>query len=130
VPRRRASPGLSRRGSSTFRRTTAPIPISGPSGGTTTATWRTARGRRFGFQLTFFRNSLSPHPKARISRWATNEVYLAHFALTDVQGGRFRSYERLERGAVGLAGAQGSPFRVWLGDWSSSRGTEEGRRKI
>jgi predicted secreted hydrolase len=79
----------------------------------------TAAGRRFGFQLTFFRNSLSPHPAARLSRWAANEIYLAHFALTDIQGDRFRSYERLERGALGLAGAEASPFRVWLGDWSS-----------
>jgi predicted secreted hydrolase len=80
----------------------------------------TAAGRRFGFQLTFFRNALSPHPPARASRWAAGEVYLAHFALTDVEAGRFRSFERLERGALGLAGAQASPFRVWLGDWSSS----------
>jgi predicted secreted hydrolase len=87
----------------------------------------TAAGRRFGFQLTFFRNSLSPHPPPRASQWATNEVYLAHFALTDVQGGRFRSYERLERGALGLAGAEGSPFRVWLGDWSSEGPPDRGR---
>jgi predicted secreted hydrolase len=87
----------------------------------------TAAGRRFGFQLTFFRNSLAPHPPARVSRWATNEVYLAHFALTDVQGGRFRSDERLERAAVGLAGAEASPFRVWLGDWSSEGPPDRGR---
>ncbi|MEA2693401.1 MAG: hypothetical protein QOJ16_2788 [Acidobacteriota bacterium] len=80
----------------------------------------TAEGRRFGFQLTFFRNALSPHPPERASRWATNQVYLAHFTLTDVEAGRFRSFERLERGAVGLAGAQASPFRVWLGDWASA----------
>jgi predicted secreted hydrolase len=80
----------------------------------------TAEGRRFGFQLTFFRNALSPHPPERASRWATNQVYLAHFTVTDVETGRFRSFERLERGAVGLAGAQGSPFRVWLGDWASA----------
>ncbi|HEV7517012.1 MAG TPA: lipocalin-like domain-containing protein [Thermoanaerobaculia bacterium] len=80
----------------------------------------TAEGRRFGFQLTFFRNALTPHPPERASRWATNQVYLAHFTLTDVDSGRFRSFERLERGAVSLAGAQASPFRVWLGDWSSA----------
>jgi predicted secreted hydrolase len=80
----------------------------------------TTEGRRFGFQLTFFRNALTPHPPERASRWATNQVYLAHFTLTDVDSGRFRSFERLERGAVGLAGAQPLPFRVWLGDWSST----------
>jgi predicted secreted hydrolase len=94
----------------------------------------TAAGRRFGFQLTFFRNSFSPRPAARASKWAANEIYLAHFALTDVakiagENGRFRSYERLERGAVGLAGAEVSPFRVWLGDWSAS-GPGEGSNPL
>ncbi|HZF13984.1 MAG TPA: lipocalin-like domain-containing protein [Thermoanaerobaculia bacterium] len=79
----------------------------------------TQAGRRFGFQLTFFRHALSPHPPERASRWAASQVYLAHFALTDVEGGRFHSFERLERGALGLAGAEALPFRVWLGDWSS-----------
>ena len=43
---------------------------------------------------------------------------MAHFALTDVAGKRFQSFERFERGAAGLAGAQASPFDVWLEDWS------------
>ncbi len=77
----------------------------------------TAEGRRFGFQLTFFRQALAPRPAPRTSAWATRDVYLAHFALSDVDGGRFRSFERVSRGALGLAGAQGAPFRVWLGTW-------------
>jgi predicted secreted hydrolase len=43
---------------------------------------------------------------------------MAHFALTDVRGGRFDAHERFERGALGLAGARMRPFRVWLDDWS------------
>jgi predicted secreted hydrolase len=98
----------------------------GPHPGFRTEWWyytgnlATPAGRRFGFQLTFFRNALTPHPPERASRWAASEVYLAHFALTDVEAGRFHSFERLERGALGLAGAQAAPFRVWLGDWSAS----------
>jgi len=80
----------------------------------------TPAGRRFGFQLTVFRNALTPHPPARGSEWAASQVYLAHFALTDVEGGRFRSFERLERGALGLAGAQAVPFRAWVGTWSAA----------
>ncbi|RMD75301.1 MAG: carotenoid 1,2-hydratase, partial [Chloroflexi bacterium] len=38
-------------------------------------------GRRFGFQLTFFRRALSPYPPVRESAWATNEIYMAHFAV-------------------------------------------------
>lgn len=76
-------------------------------------------GRRFGYQLTFFRFALSPDLPARGSRWGTNQAYMAHFAVTDVQGNRFHHFERTGRGALGLAGATGRPLRVWLDDWSA-----------
>lgn len=82
-----------------------------------TGNLRTPEGRAFGFQLTFFRNALAPDPPARRSAWATRDVYLAHFTLTDAEGRRFHSFERVRRGALGLAGAQAAPFRVWLDDW-------------
>jgi predicted secreted hydrolase len=82
----------------------------------------TREGRRFGFQLTFFRSALAPDMPARTSAWATRQAYLAHFTVTDVAGKRFRSFERWGRGALDLAGAQGAPFRVWVGDWSSTGG--------
>lgn len=78
-------------------------------------------GRRFGFQLTFFRRAVLPVAERveRESAWATEQVYMAHFTLTDVGGQKFQAFERLERGAGGLAGAQGDPFyQVWLRDWS------------
>ena len=77
-------------------------------------------GRRFGYQLTFFRRAVRPAEERleRSSDWATEQVYMAHFALTDVNGRAFYANERFERGAAGLAGAQGEPFyRVWLRDW-------------
>lgn len=80
----------------------------------------TAAGeRRFGYQLTFFRSELTPHPAKRESDWGTNEVYMAHFALTDVEGKRFRFAERFSRAALGLAGAGGRPLAVRLEDWSA-----------
>jgi predicted secreted hydrolase len=77
-------------------------------------------GERFGYQLTFFRRALLPPDQrpSRTSEWATDQVYMAHFALTDVAGAEHRSFEKLERGAAGLAGAQSDPFRVWVDDWS------------
>lgn len=82
----------------------------------------TREGRQFGFQLTFFRSALAPEtPETppRSSEWASRQAYLAHFTITDVEGERFHSFERWNRGALGLAGAQGRPFRVWLEDWSA-----------
>ncbi|MGE0158550.1 MAG: lipocalin-like domain-containing protein [Gemmatimonadales bacterium] len=74
--------------------------------------------RAFGFQLTIFRSALAPSAPALASDWATNQAYMAHFTLTDIEGGRFRAHERFARGAVGLAGARAEPLRVWVGDWS------------
>jgi predicted secreted hydrolase len=79
----------------------------------------TAEGQRFGYQLTFFRRALAPPVQRteRDSSWAADQVYMAHFALTDVDGRRYQSAERFARGAAGLAGAQSAPFTVWLEDW-------------
>ncbi len=90
-------------------------------------------GERFGYQLTFFRRAMTPpdgRPTAdRSSEWRTAQVYMAHFALTDVGGRTHRSFERFSRGAVGLAGAQAEPFRVWLEDWEVA-GPEIGRARL
>ncbi len=78
-----------------------------------------AGGQRFGYQLTFFRRALVP-PAGRITResaWAADQVYMAHFALTDAADQRYWAFERFARGAAGLAGAQASPYHVWLEDW-------------
>ncbi len=81
-------------------------------------------GRRFGYQLTFFRSALTARPEPRASRWAADQVYMAHFAVVDVEAARFASFERFARGAAGLAGADAGPFRVWLEDWSATGGGE------
>jgi predicted secreted hydrolase len=97
----------------------------------------TARdGERFGFELTFFRIALAP-PKSgpststaagalalvsnepgERSLWHARQIYIAHFAITDVGRREFHSSARYARAALGLAGAQASPFRVWLDSWS------------
>lgn len=84
-----------------------------------TGNLETTDGRHFGYQLTFFRRALLPPSQlpGRASDWATNQIYMAHFTLTDVEGESFQAFERFSRGAAGLAGAQGDPYRVWLEDW-------------
>ena len=80
--------------------------------------------RRFGFQFTLFRVALTPTGTLRrTSDWASNQLYMGHFTVTDVDGARFYADERFSRGAAGLAGAEGQPFRVWLEDWAVTAAT-------
>jgi len=120
-----------------FARALAPRPLSfpadhGPHPDFRTEWWyytgnlRTAAGRHFGFQLTFFRVALAPGvvltagAGPRASAWSTRQLYVAHFAVSDITGGRFHAFSRSSREALGLAGASASPFRVWLEDWSAA----------
>jgi len=82
-----------------------------------TGNLETSSGRHFGYQLTFFRRALTPSVVLRASDWATNQIYFAHFAVTDVQANEHFASERFSRGAAGLAGASGNPHRVWLENW-------------
>jgi predicted secreted hydrolase len=82
-----------------------------------TGNLETSTGRHFGYQLTFFRRALTPALASRASDWAANQIYFAHFALTDVQSNEHFAAERFSRGAAGLAGAVGNPHRVWLENW-------------
>src|SRR3954464_3831721 len=50
-------------------------------------------GRRYGFELTFFRVGVQPPGTPAESRWDLRNVALAHFAITDVNGKAFRYYE-------------------------------------
>jgi predicted secreted hydrolase len=73
-----------------------------------------AEGRRFGFELTFFRQGMEPGKKKQ-GTWDVDHVWLAHLALTDISGKRFFHTERLNRSGPGLAGAE--PGRIWNGNW-------------
>jgi predicted secreted hydrolase len=80
----------------------------------------TENQRRFGYQLTLFRVALAPGAPATDSAWRTHQIYMGHFAVTDVKSGNHHGFERFSRAAAGLAGARAAPFRVWLEDWSFS----------
>lgn len=122
-----------------FARVTEPRPFSfpadhGPHREYRTEWWyltgnlKNADGRHFGYQLTFFRQSLRPDAPQRSSNWAAQEVYLAHLGLTDVANNRFYAADQIARGgSIGLAGAQAEPFRVFLKDWSMEGSGENAR---
>lgn len=112
-----------------FARVTGPRPLSFPDDHGAHPDFRTewwyftgnltsASGKDYGFQLTLFRNALAPEARTRESDWATRQVWMGHFAVTDIAAATHRASERYQRGALGLAGASVRPVRVWLDDWS------------
>jgi predicted secreted hydrolase len=83
-------------------------------------------GQRFGFQLTFFRRQLRPSDTRRdwpepASAWRTNQIYLAHAALTDLSARRHVMAERVSRAALGMAGAatELAETRIFLNNWET-----------
>lgn len=84
-------------------------------------------GRRFGFELTIFRFALTPETPPSDSAWRTNQVYIAHFAVTDANAQTFYVAERFSRGAAGLAGAENDPFRIWIDDWEIAADVDKAR---
>lgn len=86
-----------------------------------TGNLETADGRLFGYQLTFFRRALAPPGEgvaiADASSWRTTQVYMAHFAISDISNRGFYPAEKFSRQALGLAGASSEPYAVWLDDW-------------
>ena len=80
---------------------------------------RTASGDEYGYQVTFFRSVVAAAQKSA-SRWAAKNIYLAHFAVSDIPRGTFRYFERVSRAGMGQAGANDTSFRVWIGDWEVS----------
>jgi predicted secreted hydrolase len=79
----------------------------------------TAAGRRFGYQVTFFRVGIDEAP-TNPSRWAVRDLFMTHLAVSDPEGQRYVFDERLSRGGPGLAGAATDRYRVWNDDWIGS----------
>ena len=76
-------------------------------------------GRRFGYELTFFRLGMdkrSDNP----SRWNIRDLHVAHFALSDLSDGTFRFYERLNREGPGIARASTGTLDVRNASWSAT----------
>jgi predicted secreted hydrolase len=85
-----------------------------------TGNLHTIEGHRYGFQLTFFRQAAHLSPAAADSEadiWRPDQLYLAHLALSDLDGHSFYHFERLNRAGPGLAGAAFSDARYWNGNW-------------
>ncbi len=81
-------------------------------------------GRSFGYQLTFFRRGmLREHVKTLPSQWAVTQLYLAHFAVSDLSQSRFHYAEKISRAGLGKAGADHDRLHVWVDQWSAESPT-------
>lgn len=75
-------------------------------------------GHRFGYELTFFRQGNRVEPSAEGAPvWKPDQIFLAHLALSDIDGQRFFHTQRLNRAGPGLAGAAQHDSRYWNGNW-------------
>jgi predicted secreted hydrolase len=81
-----------------------------------TGNLETPEGRRFGYQVTFFRVGVDTAPE-NPSAWAVRDLFMAHLAVSDPVGGRYRYDEKLTRAGPGLSGAETTRYQVWNEDW-------------
>ena len=88
---------------------------------------QTRDGRKFGYQLTWFRTALAPSID-RKSAWAARDLMFAHFALTDENGNKFYFTDRIGRANLGMNGADTNSQtpRIWCGDWRLKFGGKTG----
>jgi len=79
----------------------------------------TAKGQKYGYELTFFRigtdeKQVKPDNK---SPWNTNNLYAAHFALSDENNRKFYYHEKLNRAGLNVAGARTDTYYTWNELW-------------
>ncbi|HEX8281379.1 MAG TPA: lipocalin-like domain-containing protein, partial [Chthoniobacterales bacterium] len=74
-----------------------------------------ATGRRFGYQLTFFRHGIRPPAERdpQASRFLIGDLKFAHFTVTDVAAERFHFQQKNSRGAFREAGFDDGERLAW-----------------
>ncbi len=66
--------------------------------------------------MTFFRQAISRDP-TKTAAWDVQDLYLAHLALSDLDGGKFYHSERTNRSGPGIAAVSEPLGRLWNGNW-------------
>jgi predicted secreted hydrolase len=78
---------------------------------------QTDSGKRYGYQVTFFRFGVRDRQKDMKEKPLFTELYMAHFALSDIAAKKFVYRERINRGYGDRAGAATNRYLVWNEDW-------------
>jgi predicted secreted hydrolase len=77
---------------------------------------QTESGKRFGYELTFFRHGIEHDSTLKTTE--PRNVYLAHFAITDETNKRFQYFEKMSRSGLPVASAQSTILAVQNQGWS------------
>ncbi|MBI3013687.1 MAG: carotenoid 1,2-hydratase [Candidatus Tectomicrobia bacterium] len=81
---------------------------------------RSPSGEEFGFQLTFFRSGLKDLAREENpSAWKAEDLYFAHFALSDLKHRKFFFWQKMNRTVLGRAGSRTDRYQVWVENWSA-----------
>jgi predicted secreted hydrolase len=72
----------------------------------------TDSGREFGYEIAFF--VVNVQKRDYKSRFGINDVYISHFAVSDVLKNKFYFHDKTDTGAYGYAGATDNRLRVWV----------------
>ncbi len=74
-------------------------------------------GKKYGYELTFFRSGVSPAQKGEGIAKEHANVYLAHFAVSDISNKKFHFYEKLTRSGLSLGTASSSVLHIYNDGW-------------
>lgn len=79
-----------------------------------------AHGRRFGYELTFFRQGIRPQMERTepTSRFVVDDLKFAHFTITDAFRKQFLFHEKVSRGSFGEAGFGAAERLAWIDSWN------------
>jgi len=107
----------------------------GPHPGYRTEWWyytgnlQSESGEKYGFQLTFFRSQISPPDERQnwpqpTSAWRTQQVYLAHSAISNITEKQHLQAELISREALNMAGSKQieDTTTLFLKNWSADIG--------
>lgn len=76
-------------------------------------------GSNFGYELTFFRSGLDSKKGVSKGPWQLDNVYMAHFAVSNLSARKFFYAQKLNRAGLQFAGAKQDSYSVFNQNWTA-----------